>query len=140
MLTEKDFQRIPLKRLDSGHYTCNLKINNRKALFIVDTGASTSCMGLENSALFKLNSEVSEILAAGAGATGMETKVAINNALTIGTLKDLTINLVLFDLSHVKQALAQVTTKQIHGILGADFLKEYRAVIDYGRNCMYLKH
>jgi hypothetical protein len=46
---------------------------------------------------------------------------------------------VLFDLSHVNEALLQVEEEHIHGIIGADFLKRTRAVIDYGRNCLYVK-
>ena len=46
---------------------------------------------------------------------------------------------VIFDLSHVNEALNQVGETPIHGIIGGDFLKKNRAVIDYGRNCFYLK-
>ena len=46
---------------------------------------------------------------------------------------------VLFDLIHVNQALEQVGETPVHGILGADILKKLHAVIDYGRNCVYLK-
>jgi hypothetical protein len=45
---------------------------------------------------------------------------------------------VLFDLSHVNEALQQTNEKEVHGILGADFLKRTRSVIDYGRNCLYI--
>ena len=46
---------------------------------------------------------------------------------------------VIFDLSHVNEALQQAEEISIHGIIGADFLKQTRAVIDYGRNCFYVK-
>jgi hypothetical protein len=46
---------------------------------------------------------------------------------------------VLFDLSHVNEALQEVNEAPVHGIIGADFLKATRAVIDYGRNCVYVK-
>lgn len=138
LLTGKGFERIPLKRLASGHYTCEVKLNNVTGLFILDTGASTSCVGWEHTLFFNLKSENSEVLAAGAGATNLETKIALNNSLLIGNLSKHNVDLILLDLSHVNDALLKVSTNTIHGILGADFLKKHRAIIDYGRNCLYL--
>jgi len=138
-LEDQNFQRIPLKKLKTGHYQLTLKINGKSGDFILDTGASTSCIGFESISHFRLLSEESEIKAAGAGALDMETKIAKNNLLKIGqtTVKD--IDIILFDLSHVNGALQQVDEKGVHGILGADLLKQLRAVIDYGRNCFYIR-
>ena len=138
-LEDQSFQRIPLKKLKTGHYQLRLKINGTYGDFILDTGASTSCIGFESISHFTLLSEESEIKAAGAGALDMETKIAKNNLLEIGdsTLKG--IDIILFDLSHVNGALQQVDEKGVHGILGADLLKQLRAVIDYGRNCFYIR-
>ena len=36
------------------------------------------------------------------------------------------------------KALQQTNEAPVHGILGADFLKRTRSVIDYGRNCLYI--
>lgn len=135
----QNFERIPLKKLNTGHYKLSIKINNKKGDFILDTGASTSCIGFESASYFILNTVESEIKAAGAGAIDMETKIAINNQLEIGRLKLNNQDIILFDLSHVNSALHQVDENGIHGILGADLLKRLRAVIDYGRNCLYIK-
>ncbi|MEL6810141.1 MAG: retropepsin-like aspartic protease [Bacteroidota bacterium] len=138
-LEDQGFQRIPLKKLKTGHYQLSLKINQNKGDFILDTGASTSCIGLEFVSYFKLQTEESDIKAAGAGAIDMETQIAKNNTLSIGRTETKSLDLILFDLSHVNSALEQVEEKGVHGILGADLLKKYRAVIDYGRNCFYIK-
>ena len=132
------FYRIPLKKINSGHYKLSAKINGISGEFILDTGASTSCIGFVNADHFLLKSEDSEVTAAGAGAINMETKVARNNSLTIGRLKMDKMDFVLFDLSHVNEALIQAEESIIHGIIGADFLKLKRGVIDYGRNCLYI--
>ena len=139
LLEAQDFRRIALKKLKTGHYHLSLKINNKRGDFILDTGASTSCIGFENIAHFILESEDSDIKAAGAGAIDMETKIAKGNRVNIGGVEYANIDLILFDLSHVNNALAQVEEKRVHGILGADLLKRMRAVIDYGRNCLYIK-
>ena len=132
------FYRIPLKKLASGHYKLSAKVNGIPGDFILDTGASTSCIGTINADHFLLTSEESNITAAGAGAINMETSLARNNALSIGAFHLKKIDFVLFDLSHVNEALFQVKEKEVHGNIGADFLKKRRGVIDYGRNCLYV--
>jgi predicted aspartyl protease len=138
-LEAKKFYRIPLKKLATGHYKLSARVNTIKGDFILDTGASTSCIGLTESLRFKLLNEASEIKAAGAGATGMTTSIARNNNLQIGDWEMKNMDFVVFDLSHINEALSQTDEKLIHGIIGADFLKQCRGVIDYGRNCLYVK-
>ena len=132
------FYRIPLKRLATGHYLFTAKINGVSGSFILDTGASTSCVGFTDSAHFLLISEESIIKAAGAGAINMETMLSRGNKFSIKNWSTKNMDFVLFDLSHVNEALQQVNEDSIHGIIGADFLKTHRAVIDYGRNCFYI--
>ncbi len=139
LLEDKGFYRIPLKKLKSGHYKFSAKINTISGNFILDTGASTSCIGFKSISYFFLKSEESSIKAAGAGAINMKTKLARNNNIAIGLWSQTKIDFVLFDLSHVNEALLQVEEEPVHGIIGADFLKRTRAVIDYGRNCLYVK-
>ncbi|MBE9490347.1 MAG: clan AA aspartic protease [Bacteroidetes bacterium] len=139
VLEGKGFYRIPLKKLKSGHYKFSAKINSILGNFILDTGASTSCIGFNSISYFSLKSEASSIKAAGAGAINMKTKLARNNSISIGLWNLNKIDFVLFDLTHVNEALQQVKEESVHGIIGADFLKKTRAVIDYGRNCLYVK-
>ncbi|MAZ73535.1 MAG: acid protease [Flavobacteriaceae bacterium] len=139
LLIETGFYRIPLTKIATGHYKFTAKINSVNGSFILDTGASTSCIGIDRISHFSLLNEDSEIKAAGAGAINMETQMARNNTFSVKKLQLSTTSFVLFDLSHVNEALAQADEKPIDGIIGADVLKKYRAVIDYGRNCFYLK-
>ncbi len=139
LLEQQEFDRVPLLKMATGHYYCRAILNNKSAIFIVDTGASTSCIGTTHSNLFSLVLKDSDVLAAGAGALGMKTQSSSNNSLQVNKTIITNMVFVIFDLSHVNKALLQVGSIMTHGILGADFLKEKRAVIDYGRNCMYLK-
>lgn len=138
-MESEGFYRIPLQRLATGHYLFSAKINGISGDFILDTGASTSCVDLLSSAHFSLISEESMIKAAGAGAINMETMLSRKNEFTIKKWKLKNMDFVLFDLSHVNAALSQAEENAIHGIIGADYLKKHRAVIDYGRNCFYVK-
>lgn len=137
-LEQKGFYRIILKRLKSGHYTFSAKVNNVSGVFILDTGASNSCIGFVYDSYFNLNNEESEIKAAGAGALNMETALAKNNLLVIGDWKLKKMDFILMNLSHVNEALKEANELPVHGIIGADFLKQTRAVIDYGKNCFYI--
>ncbi|MBK5212216.1 MAG: clan AA aspartic protease [Flavobacteriaceae bacterium] len=138
-LEEQGFYRIPLKKLATGHYLFSAKINGVSGDFILDTGASTSCVGFVDSSHFLLISEASIIKAAGAGAINMETMLSRKNKFKIENWEIKDMDFVLFNLSHVNEALSQVNEGSVHGIIGADFLKLHRAVIDYGRNCFYVK-
>ena len=68
----------------------------------------------------------------------METALAKNNLLLIEKWKLKKLDFILIDLSHVNEALKEVDELSVHGIIGADFLKQTRAVIDYGKNCFYI--
>ena len=114
------------------------KINGIEGRFILDSGASNTCVGIEWITYFNLEAEDSEIKAAGAGASAMETQVAIKNHLEIGSLSIRRIPLVLFNLTHVNEALEQFNLLPVHGVIGADLLLKKKAVIDYSKKKLYL--
>ena len=138
-LESNGFYRISLKKLITVHYKFSAKINGFDGEFILDTGASSSCIGFSNAASFSLKIENSNLKAAGAGATNMDTKISKRNLVIMGNLKTRNMDFVLFDLSHVNDALTQANEEVVQGIIGADFLKRRKAVIDYGRNALYVK-
>lgn len=139
VLRKKKYVRIKLKKMRTNHLELSAKINGVKGVFILDTGASNSCVGLDLKEYFKLISEESEVKAAGAGAIDMETHKSENNSLRIGDWKFKNCNLVLFDLQHVNAALAQHNAGKVHGIIGADVLEAGKAFIDYDKKVLYLR-
>ncbi|CAL2092836.1 retropepsin-like aspartic protease [Tenacibaculum sp. 190524A02b] len=139
VLKKKKYIKIKLKKIVTNHLELKATINGVKGRFILDTGASNSCVGIDLIDYFKLVSEESDIKAAGAGATDMETLRSDNNMLTIGKWKTQKCDLVLFDLTHVNTALTQHKAKEVHGIIGADILESGKAFIDYNKKYLYLK-
>jgi len=139
VLRKKKYIKIKLKKIATNHLELKAVINGVKGRFILDTGASNSCVGLDLIERFNLIAEESETKAAGAGATGMETQKSENNSLKIGKWKTNESHLVLFDLSHVNTALTQHDAKEVQGIIGADILEKGKAVIDYDEKVLYLK-
>ncbi len=139
LLKKEDYKKIKFKLTKTQHLTIKATINGVSGLFILDTGASNSCVGFESIELFKLKANKSKTKASGAGGTGMTTQLSTKNKLKMGSWKYLDFNLVIFDLSHVNEALRQHKTKEVHGIIGADVLLEGNAVIDYSSKNLYLK-
>ncbi|WP_430399862.1 retropepsin-like aspartic protease [Flavobacterium sp.] len=138
-LKGKKYKKIKFKVLKTQHLMIKAKINAFSGNFILDTGASNSCVGIEGIEKFQLFAEYSETKAAGAGATGMETQISKNNNLQLSRWKSSKLSLIVFDMSHVNEALKSYKTKPVDGIIGADILLKGKAIIDYYNHYLYLK-
>ncbi|MDY8136795.1 retropepsin-like aspartic protease [Aquimarina sp. 2201CG5-10] len=138
-LTQKEYYRIPLVFTKTNHFEIKATLNGIEGNFIVDTGASNSCVGFEAVTKFNLFAQDSDVKAAGAGATDMLTQLSKKNTLEIGKWFKKNVSLILFDLGHVNEALVNHQAEPVDGIIGADILKRGKAVIDYERKCLYLK-
>ncbi len=138
-LLRKDYIKIPLVLTATNHFEIVAKINGITGRFILDTGASNTCIGFDKLEFFNLTSKESKIKAAGAGATNMETLISTKNQIEIGQWKKNKLKIVLFDLVHVNEALTAHKALPVDGIIGADVLKKAKAIIDYKKSCVYLK-
>ncbi len=138
-LHTQGYLKIKLKLTKTNHFEIKVIINGIKGRFILDTGASNSCIGFNSVTHFNLNVEDSEVTAAGAGATDMETQQSKNNIINIGKWKKNKITLILFNLEHVNTALTNHNSEPVDGIIGADILKKGEAIIDYKSKYLYLK-
>ncbi|MEM9648814.1 MAG: retropepsin-like aspartic protease [Bacteroidota bacterium] len=138
-LKSKSYVCIPLVLTETNHFEITAKINGVSGRFILDTGASNTCVGMDKIEFFQMVSEVSDVKAAGAGATEMETLISSKNKIEIGGWSKKKHKIVLFDLVHVNQALTSHNSLPVDGIIGADILKKGTAVIDYDKKNLYLK-
>jgi hypothetical protein len=138
-LKKKNYVYLPLILTATDHFEINAKINSIKGRFILDTGASNTCIGIDRIEHFNLVSQESKIKAAGAGATNMETLISKKNMIDLQSWQFKKLKIVLFDLKHVNEALVAHNAKPVDGIIGADILKKSKAIIDYDKKCIYLK-
>ena len=138
ILKKENYRKVKFKITKTQHLLIKAKINGVSGNFILDTGASNSCVGFESVDLFLLEAKKSKTKAAGAGASGMFTQLALKNQLQLGSWKDSDFELVIFDLSHVNEALTQHKAKPVHGIIGADILMKGKAIVDYYNHYLYL--
>ncbi|PJR03354.1 retropepsin-like aspartic protease [Avrilella dinanensis] len=133
------YKKVGFKYSKTNHLLVKARINGISGDFILDTGASATCVSKDEVEHFNLHSELSETKASGAGAVDMETALSENNELKLGHWKIKSLSLIILDLSHVNQALTMQNVKPVHGIIGADVLLEGQAVIDYGQKKLYLR-
>ena len=139
ILKKESYKKIKFKVTKTQHLLMKASINGVKGNFILDTGASNSCVGFESIEMFQLKAAKSKTNASGAGATGMHTQIAIGNQLQLGNWNCIDFELVIFDLSHVNKALIEHKSKPVHGIIGADILLKGKGIIDYYNHCLYLR-
>jgi Aspartyl protease len=139
ILLRKGYIRIKLKKINTNHFELKAKLNSVKGRFILDTGASNSCIDINLADKFKLEVKDSETKAAGAGAIRIDTKISTQNMLEFKSWKYNNCYIVLFDLAHVNAALEEHNASAVDGIIGADILEKGSAIIDYKKQHLYLK-
>ena len=138
-LKTKNYKGIKFKFLKTQHLLIKVKVNGIPGNFILDTGASNTCVGLENLEKYRLEATDYGSFAASASSTTMYAKISKGNYLQIGSWKQMPSTFILFDLSHVNEALSQQKIKPVDGIIGADVLLKGNAIIDYPNLCLYLQ-
>ena len=137
-LIQQGYVRVKLKKTITNHFEIKAKINGVKGNFILDTGASKSCVGTEDIEFFNLMSEESEHKASGAGPSEIDTLVSSKNEINLGKFKIKKLSLILIDLSHINKALEKQEANPVKGIIGADILIKGKAIIDYNKKYLYL--
>ena len=102
-LKSEGYSSVKLIFLETKHYLIEAKVNGIKGRFILDTGASNSCIctSLENK--FKVISKESKEKASSATSQMTHTKISKSNTIRIGKWKD-KINLISFDMNHINNA------------------------------------
>ena len=129
---------VRLKLLKTNHYLLKACINGVEGKFILDSGASSSCICLSLENKFKIDSKENKIKASSATSNMEDTRLSKNNTIEIRKWRS-TINLVSIDMTHINRVLSEKETESVDGIIGADVLKKSKAVIDYESNKLYLK-
>ena len=124
------------------HLALNVLLNGQSIRMVLDTGASRSVLDLD---LFRelhpeadLKEEESD--SAGVGASGLASFTSLITSFSIENFEIQESEMVLMDLSHVKQSYTQLGEDPIYGIIGGDILEKYEAIIDYSDFSLTLLH
>ena len=132
------YKSVELKLLKTNHYLLKACINGVEGKFILDSGASSSCICLSLENKFKISSKKNKIKASSATSNMEDTRLSKNNTIELRKWRS-KINLVSIDMTHINSVLNEKVTESVDGIIGADVLKKSKALIDYESNKLYLK-
>jgi hypothetical protein len=123
---------IPLEQ-DGFHLMLKVKVNNKIARLILDTGASKTVFDKNKIERYVGHDqfEKNEHMSTGLGTDSMESHMVDIKKFSLGDLMIKNIKLVLLDLRHISQTYELMGLPAIDGVLGGDILKKYNAVIDY---------
>ena len=137
-LKNDEYCSVKLVFLETKHYLVEAKLNGVKGKFILDTGASNSCICTSLEDKFKVISKESKEKASSANSEMTHTMISKSNMIQIDKWED-KINLISFDMNHINNALSQKKVPPIDGIIGADILKKSKSILDYKTNKLFLK-
>ena len=137
-LKNKGYCSVNLIFLKTKHYLIEAKINGINGEFILDSGASNSCVCTTQENKFKLETKKSKISASSATSEMYNTSISKKNFIVISKWEGL-IDLVTFDMSHINKTFNEKEIKSVDGIIGENNKKKSKAIIDYKSNKLYLK-
>ena len=130
---------ISFKILSTNHIIVDAAVNNVNGKFLIDTGASNSCIDLNKSEKFKLNFEKSDEQASSATDKIKDTYISKKNLLLIDNYYINDFDVILFNMKHVIKSLLDKDEIEIDGIIGADILIKYNCCIDFKENKLVIK-
>ena len=137
--------KVPIELItleDASYHIMVEAVFNKKyqGNLIIDTGASKSVIdfGFAQPIAHSIEA-LEEQNSSGINSLIHEAHVGTIKKFSIGKLEIKDYQTVLLDLTHINSMYAQYSDKTIAGLLGSDFLVDYNAVIDYGKNVLILK-
>ena len=116
---------------NSNHILIECEINYISGIFIIDTGASNSCINFLSASKFNVEFKKSNETASSATNEINETYFSKNNKLKIGDFQKNDFDLVLFDMTFINNSLNEKGVSELDGIIGGDILNELNVCINY---------
>ena len=112
----------------------DLLVNDVPAIFLIDTGASNSCVDLNK--VKKFNLKYNSTIENSSSATGEinNSFISYENKITIGDLIHENLKLILFDMNYINKSINTFQKIEIDGILGSEILVALKAQINYKNN------
>ena len=139
-MNKKKYTRIQLRINFIGHLEADVTVDDVHTVFLIDTGASNTVIDIDFAR--KNLMEFAAIDEQGGG-VGTSEMALFHSQVALFKINDFEIpsfDLYATDFQHVKESLAKKgITSPCNGVIGADILIHYNAVIDYKKKRLYLK-
>lgn len=135
---------IPLRVIDIDERGCHLLVKisinkSRGHYFVLDTGASMTVLDKNLESLYQHAHDMhAELKSYALGENEIQTSWASIDEFRIGKVIIRDLKIVLVDLSGITEIYKQYGRMKISGLLGGDFLKDHKAVINYKKKSMKL--
>ena len=137
-LKERGYVIIPMNERATGHLYIDTEINGIPATLFLDTGATMTILGEERTEKLQSRTNFSNIIVAGIGAYGLPVRTAVVQELKMADFYVENFRVLLLSLSYANDSFSRMGFEEVDGIIGADILNRYRAIIDYGNLALYL--
>lgn len=125
---------IPIEN-DGFHLMIKVKINDKNANMILDTGASRTVFDYNLiSEFLKIEDtefQENKCLSSGLGTNSMKSMAFMLDSFLLGDFELKDYQAIVLDLQHVNESYRMLDLPVIHGVLGGDLLNKFKAVIYY---------
>ncbi len=123
----------------TNHIIIECEVNYVSGVFLVDTGASNSCINYLSASKFNIDFKKSNEIASSATNKISETYHSKNNTLKIGDCEITNFDIVLFDMTFINNSLKEKEINELEGIIGGDILNQLNACINYKKKEIILE-
>ena len=126
----------------TNHIELEITINDVSGNFIIDTGASNSFVSNKLIEKFKMTSENNadaEVVGIGKDSPSA-TLISHGNSVKIEAFEVVDFSFALLEMNHINEALVTNNANQLDGVIGGDFLKQTKAIIDYDNHLIWFKN
>ena len=131
------YTALDLHKIQTGHITVWMNVNGKPCVFLVDTGGGATLIDKNRRRKYGLETTQTANYATGIGS--VESLVATKATFQVNGI-DIDVDyLYLMDIAYINKEFRKNHASQVDGVLGTDFLDRHAAVIDYGREKMYLR-
>ena len=139
-LRPEGYSEIPLKRTSISDFEVQANVNGRRALWLVDTGAAVTLLDTSVSRRAGIKLKRTKYTVGGAGGGRQHIATGVVDILRLNSLQVRGAVIAVSDISTGVTGPQEPGKPPIDGYLGADFLRDRRAVIDCSQMRLYLRN
>lgn len=129
--------RIPFTITETNHLIIRLSLDQQTCNFLVDTGASASCISSHLVAELNLNTSSFDHLVSSANATIDDTELTDSIQLYHNEWS-FKAQFISMDMHVINESFETLNIEKVEGIIGTDLLIDYKTVIDFRTNELLL--